>query len=657
MVDCHHTEDVEFDADIAGLGVSKPSQATFLALMSFAAFVTLSVPSRLLNTGDAVMACGVRLFRRQPSGDDPKLNQVNTRNERIDAYKAFLHSTSDQILVSQAAILIAATIIHEEITIYSANIVIALGCLASTVHLGCFPFYADRLRDHDTAKLLRVLAMTAGSAILVFMLMVQLSDSWDEYLHMTCALIPLTVLYGTYEIIQLLYKQPHQDDEAPGKRVQSRQRPSRTAENASSPQQGTGQDIEMQALQIPVPRRLYEYRSGSSSLFLSKIEREALAVYEVLRDDGENDANNTNGSENSYDQLRLELFQRTLKKRTMKETREQTREEIRPALLNKWLQLEALKLLIAKPQSRDSLRARVYMTAERWAYHQCRGSFVWRILWLWSGNVYGITTVIISRSTVTGLEGDPDHWGFGQVVPLALLALPIFAAMEGHAEYKRQVQARMHKQQEASRRQNSLVISPMHDPTAGSQRTQDAMSRDEDDALQFVEELLRNRARSIGYPFVYDWLQGVRFEEIPTLQAAAGCQATFIFLMTTLLGLCMALGTATIGTAPMIVVLLLVCVIMPLRRAVELVMISKTTRNLPQILSRLGGGATKEPVQVGDYGWHMMTAQAVGETEQDAENDHLASAQYTGFTKARENYCPDEMAADIDYAKIDKKAQ
>ena len=171
------------------------------------------------------MACGIRRFRCRPHGDDSKVKDADNRKDRIDAYKAFLHSTSDQILVSQVAILVVATIIQGEITIYSANIVIALGCLASTVHPGCFPFYVDRLRDHDIAKFLRAIVMTAGSGILVFWLIVQLSYTWDmeSHVYFTCVLkdykldgdnllgsvlaipVPFTILFGTYDIWQLLY--------------------------------------------------------------------------------------------------------------------------------------------------------------------------------------------------------------------------------------------------------------------------------------------------------------------------------------------------------------------------------------------------------------------------------------------------------------------
>jgi hypothetical protein len=135
----------------------------------------------------------------------------------------------------------------------------------------------------------------------------------------------------------------------------------------------------------------------------------------------------------TYAQLKTRFLKPDCSKMSFKDIWRQTRESKRHALLSKWLQLEALNLLVSDSKSNFRLKARVHLVAEQWAFHQSRGSFMWRVLWLWSGNVYGIVTVFMSRSERKGLSGDPDHWGFGQVVPLALLALPLFAAMESHA--------------------------------------------------------------------------------------------------------------------------------------------------------------------------------------------------------------------------------
>jgi ribosomal protein L19 len=206
------------------------SLVAFITLL--AAYITLSVTPQLFNAGDTVLPTQLRKCLRKLRTKLPRLKRVkvvDSQNESIDAFKAFMLSISDQILVSQVTILIAAFIIHVEITIYSVNIVIAPGCLASTVHLGSFPFYIDHLRDHGTAKMVRVIAMAARSGMLVFAFIIQLSYTWDMETHVyfTCVLhdfqikgediagriielfVPISVLYGTYEIFQLLYtKQP-----------------------------------------------------------------------------------------------------------------------------------------------------------------------------------------------------------------------------------------------------------------------------------------------------------------------------------------------------------------------------------------------------------------------------------------------------------------
>ena len=170
---------------------------------------------------------------------------------------------------------------------------------------------------------------------------------------------------------------------------------------------------------------------------------------------------------------------------------------------------------------------------------------------------------------------------------------------------------------EATNREiSSPVAPPTNNSIATPQQTHDVMSRDEDAAFQFVKELLRGRARYLGYPCLYDWIRGVALDEQPILQFAAGCQAFFMFLVTTLLGLFMALGLS-IGIS----VLLSTLALMIIRRVVGLVAISNGVRGLPQGLEKLGGDGTNESVQVTDHAQHMLVAQTAGEMEQDAEHD------------------------------------
>ncbi|RTE80132.1 hypothetical protein BHE90_005342 [Fusarium euwallaceae] len=230
-------ESVPFDADVAGPGVVGAFIATSLtALITLTvAFATFSVPPQLLNTADVILAEGVRgLFRivskplRNLFGivsNRGRNKSIKEQEARINAFMTFMVSVSDQILVSEAAILVAGLSGYKELTLYSTNIIIALGCLASTVHLGTFPFFMERLKEHHTAKLMRVVIMSAGSGMLIFLLVVQLSATWDTKTHVffMCTLhdykinaedyldcivsltVPIVILTSTISIIRLLY--------------------------------------------------------------------------------------------------------------------------------------------------------------------------------------------------------------------------------------------------------------------------------------------------------------------------------------------------------------------------------------------------------------------------------------------------------------------
>ena len=58
-------------------------------------------------------------------------------------------------------------------------------------------------------------------------------------------------------------------------------------------------------------------------------------------------------------------------------------------------------------------------------------SFLWQITWLFFGNVFGITQIYCYRwANRPAVHGDENSMGFGQIVPLLLIALPILAAGE-----------------------------------------------------------------------------------------------------------------------------------------------------------------------------------------------------------------------------------
>ena len=60
-------------------------------------------------------------------------------------------------------------------------------------------------------------------------------------------------------------------------------------------------------------------------------------------------------------------------------------------------------------------------------------SFLWQILWLTFGNTWGFAQVYVARwQAAPTVVGNENELGFGQLVPLFLLALPVLAAVEGY---------------------------------------------------------------------------------------------------------------------------------------------------------------------------------------------------------------------------------
>ncbi|KAF4436304.1 hypothetical protein F53441_13285 [Fusarium austroafricanum] len=522
-------EDVDFDADIAGPGVLAAFLVTSLIALAtlVVAYAKLSVPSRLLNTGDAIMATGVRhaynrVMRRR------KRPIIVERRERVDAFMAFMVAISDQILVSQVAILIAAFIIHAEITIYSVNI--------------------------------------------------------------------------------LLYRQQPSDDDKNGRSGEATAitRSAGDSSTAYGSQTVVGDAIPLQTL------RSVEDAQTSQGSSRGAIEVDREGMQKILQLVGGDENRQSDNSRDSYRQLRSQLFQRNPPPMSYKDFFRETREHKRDVLLNRWLKLKALAILTSEVTSKSTLRLQVGLIAENWAFHQCRGSYAWRLLWLWSGNVYGIVTIFISRTATTGMSGNPDKMGFGQVVPLALLALPVFAAMESHADYKEKV-----KPINSTPVQHSASM-PTGDTTMreSSLNGQQTLPPDDSEALHIVKEALKSRAQDVGYPHLYNWVIG---DGTNGLRRAVGCHAVLMFLITTLLGWSMAYNEPTTNA-----VLIAILLAFYARRAMGLVYIVADMRSCPNIIDHLAvkSLSSATPQQVGDHCERVEISQAAAlEEEQDIQQD------------------------------------
>ncbi|KAF5985003.1 hypothetical protein FCOIX_2346 [Fusarium coicis] len=637
-------EKVEFDADIAGPGVLAAFLITSLIALAtlILAFLTLSVPKRLLNSGDAAIAAGARRSYHRLRAKVPKTKRtkvVESRTERTHAFMAFMIAISDQILISQASILIGALIliIHGDITIYSTNIVIALGCLASTVHLGNFPFYIERIKDHGPAKLIRVLAMVAGSGMLVFLLVVQLSYTWnmETHVYFICALydyrmsdetgetnyvgffmgifVPVTVLYGTYEVFQLLYREQPVDDKSNGPGSKGGTPVARRNRPELDDQQATHHEgIELQTL-----ASLEDQTIADSHREHSDIEVESQTIVTMLQLISDSNIEMTTENETEYQHQRSVLLKPKVAKIKLKELLKEIRESKREQLLNRWLKLKALTILTSNAGSTSKIRHLVRLTAETWAFHQCRGSFAWRLFWLWSGNIYGIVTILTSRSVTTGMSGSPNEMGFGQVVPLALLALPILAAMEGRADYKQKLQS-IEKANVDQPNQEIPVSRSIQSISRGQSTAQRQIMPAEIDiaSIQAVQDILKKRAKDIGYPELYNWVTGDDLTGAPSLQMFVAVHAAVMFTISTLLGFSMAYDIANIN-----ITLIVLLVVLAARRLIGLLLVQLEMRSCPTILDYLGCKFHLSDQRLGSHGERMAIGQAAGDAGENLEEE------------------------------------
>jgi hypothetical protein len=68
-------------------------------------------------------------------------------------------------------------------------------------------------------------------------------------------------------------------------------------------------------------------------------------------------------------------------------------------------------------------------------YIEFLDSFLWQIVWLFFGNLYGVRQLVWARKYVRDhvrIEGDENQLNFGQLLALFLLVLPLLAAVEAY---------------------------------------------------------------------------------------------------------------------------------------------------------------------------------------------------------------------------------
>lgn len=468
------------------------------------AYTTYSIPTELTNEADQVLCsffrdsfASVRKIFCIPGL--AKTRDRHRRDDRTKAFTAFLLSGSDQILVSEFAILTAAIAGYRDITIYSVEIVIALGCMASTVHLLTLPLLTRNIKEGKFTKTLRVLVITAVTGMLVYLLCYRLSDDWwsPTTVFFRCvrmrwnmrypiefivtSAVPVVLIFGTLQAIMQIFELGSDNDDAEeavlaeeqegGRRIsreQSRPRRREPGNRDSQPPRGNGSqggggtsttgsqgdnDLSQQETdQIhrrdpnePASerfrRRERRDRRYDTALRLdrptshpreSDIELREIQLEHGL-DSHTNGANQHQMQVRGGDGERLDIqidrkpftriattFQRVLRKLSR---------ENRNRMFILRQQHEARRALRTEGSASRLNRVSFYMTVN-WAFNAFEQSLIWRLLWACTGTTYGVAAVFVARGKTTGMSGDRQKLGFGQIVPLALLFLPILAAMQ-----------------------------------------------------------------------------------------------------------------------------------------------------------------------------------------------------------------------------------
>lgn len=472
------------------------------------AYTTYSIPTELINEADNVISALFRrkfvfirkIFRKNPIA---RTRASDHRDDRTKAFTAFLLSVSDQILVSEVAILIAAFAGHEDITIYSVDIIVALGCLASTVHLLTLPLVIRRIKDDMITKTLRVVVLTTVAGMLLCLLCYRFSDDWDSQTtvffrcvrlrgakntFITSFIVPAALIVGTVDAVVLVYwpgnaNRNTSENGSTGQEMELRapsgQNTSPSLTMGSKDSHSSREDISQrgdsinfaesqsdnepshqETDQVPQGGRdstvhhntVRGERCGSSMATdlrqrlptehgqEQQIELQELDLEQGLDHARQSTHQQQTQSHGSNDQIvdiqvnRQGFWEKFKEIITLSQLNRET--ENRIFML---YQQAAARSALDRGASAQNLNMRSLKLAFNWARHAFETSLIWRLLWVWAGTVYGLTAIFVARANTTGMSGEPDKFGFGQVVPLALLMLPIFAAMQSmHGKMTRQ---------------------------------------------------------------------------------------------------------------------------------------------------------------------------------------------------------------------------
>ncbi|KAL2681440.1 hypothetical protein Neosp_009051 [[Neocosmospora] mangrovei] len=477
--------------------------------------------------------------------------------------------------------------------------------------------------------------MSAGSGMLIFLLVVQLSATWDTETHVffICTLhdytinaedyldcivsltVPIVILSSTISIVRLLYA-PARSGDAGGPRQygneatisSSRERRYGNVTRRRTPGNG---DANHERLE---PRNNQVRGTPSDQPTETPRDKNNQCYYSV--DDTERMQQQKNiGNRQHEDVTTREVESQQTPKvhsRFITGLFEATRPSKRERLLGTWLQKKATAFLASAVASGPLLDFKIDLVAESWAFHQCQGSFVWKMLWLWSGNVYGIAAVFTARAYTMGMSGDRDKMGFGQIVPLALLVLPLFAALQSKADYEERLKS--HDGQQAQKDhtgpQSRRSSGPVEEPSLNSITLS---SNTPERPLTKHLARLEDKSIQLGRLYLFDWATGSSLESSVKLQSYVFLHTGLMFAFTTLLGFFMAFGKFPMAN----LVLSIIFVLLTVRKVAGLMIKFWYTRSESNFTS---DGMEYQKRETGDHSYQMAVATAAEGAEGAEEN-------------------------------------
>ena len=165
---------------------------TFIAIV--VGYLSNSLPDTSLVQLDRACIIGFSSIRWRPWVKDDSTGDVSRRSMTRDArerrskgLEKFILALSDQQLVTGLAVLIAGFVSPCSMSMYHFNIVAALGWFSSTTHLSTLAVLRFYLIEHPTLRNWRVVAMLLVLTLLIIAQVVTGASTLDNSLPVRCA--------------------------------------------------------------------------------------------------------------------------------------------------------------------------------------------------------------------------------------------------------------------------------------------------------------------------------------------------------------------------------------------------------------------------------------------------------------------------------------